>query len=316
MRDTRYEIRSDLIDTLTTDVPIIKAAVTSGNSEALLNSGILRYNKAYWVNPLTGADTNSGLTPLLPFKTLAAAIVANNVAVAADITSRNVIYLQANSTVTITTLPNKCDVVGTGSAGGKAFPVITIANVIGAGTYVGTRFINVGFASPVGGGVIMTIPGTTSYISFLACEFDGDSTTPATKGILATAVVGLTIKGCRFVGKFSTTPINLAAGAGDGALIEDNYIESGDDGILIDTGYTCTDRISIIRNNLFNVADIVVNEVDGTSVAIVDNKGSSEDTGQLANTFVYNPDLCSNNLISCGTGTTSIYPAQGVIPGA
>ena len=305
MADTRYEIRSDLIDTLTTDVPIIKAAVEGTTAT---------YYKAFYVNANAGSDTNSGLTPLLPVKTLAAAIVLSNAVIASGMwgwAARNVIYYEGNNAEaaaeTLITLPNKCDVIGVGSYDHRPMPMLVGNHVIGAGAYMGTRFINMGFMSPAAGGVIFTAPTTTSGLAFLGCHFDGRSATPSTIGVLGTAIEQFTIKGCKFFGKFSTTAIDLGAGATRLLLIEGNQIESGAIGVRIDIAMTCADAIAMIIDNYFAVVTLVVDD-NSSKVMICNNNGYTAAAKEIANVLDCDAKLCTNNYFGNDTAN-GIYPA-------
>jgi len=309
MRDTRYEIRSDLIDTLTTDVPIIKAAVEGTTAT---------YYKAFYVNANAGSDTNSGLTPLLPVKTLAAAIVLSNAVIALDKwgwAARNVIYYEGDNkevaAETLITLPNKCDVVGVGSYDHRPMPMLIGNHVIGAGTYMGTRFINMGFMSPAAGGVVFTAPTTTSGLAFLNCHIDGRSTTPATIGILGTAIEQFTVEGCKFFGKFSTATIDIGAGSSRMLLIKSNQIESGAIGVRIDASMTCADSIAMIIDNYFAVETLTVDD-NSSKCMICNNTGYTAAAKEIANVLDCDAKLCTNNYFGNDTAN-GIYPALAAI---
>jgi hypothetical protein len=272
----------------------------------------------YYVDVNFGSDSNNGSSWERPFKTLAAAIVASNANIALNSkgwAARNQIYYKGDNkeadAETLITLPNKCDVIGVGSYDHHPFPILIGNHVIGAGAYMGCRFINMGFRSPAAGGVIMTVPTTTSGLQFLGCHIMGDSTTPATKGILATAVEMLKIKGCRFIGAFSTDAIELGAGATNGLLIEDSIIQSGAAGIVASSTLTCALRDAIIRNNTFDVATITVNDASG-KILIHGNRGRSAGNGKLASTLVFGTGMAVDNQFGHAAGN-SIYPAQVAI---
>jgi hypothetical protein len=276
----------------------------------------------YYVDVNAGVDTNNGLSWGTAFKTLAVAFAASNATIVASTkgtgrgwAARNTIYFkgdndEAHKEVLIT-LPNKCDVIGVGSYDHHPFPILIGNHVIGAGAYMGTRFINMGFRSPAAGGVIMTVPTTTSGPQFLGCCIMGDSTTPATKGILATGVEMLKIKGCRFMGAFSAEAIELGAGESNGLLIEDNIIQSGAVGILASSTLTCTARDALIRNNTFDVATITVNDLSG-KILMHGNRGRSAGNGKLASTLVFGTGMAVDNQFAHAAGN-SIYPVQVAI---
>ena len=269
----------------------------------------------YYVESNVGDDTNDGLSWTNAFKTLAVAFVASNASIAlasgTGWAARNKIYVKSDNneaaSETIITLPNKCDVIGVGSYDAKPFPEFIGNHVIGAGAYMGTRFINVGFRSLAAGGAIFTVPTTTSGLEFIGCNFDGNSTIVGTYGIVATAIEKLKIIGCNFRGLFSVAAISLGTGSMKGMEITDNFIESGAIGILVNSGLTCTGNIGRILRNVFSVVTLIVDENSDT-LMIGDNKGATESDGTLVLTLDYNAALCFNNMIACTSGTVSTYP--------
>lgn len=274
----------------------------------------------FYVDVNAGVDTNDGLSWLTPLKTLAAAIVLSNASIASGASgwaARNRIYYKGDNNEaaaeTLITLANKCDIVGVGSYDHRPTPMMIGNHVIGAGAYMGCRFINMGFLSPAAGGVIFTVPTTTSGLAFINCHFDGRSSTPATKAIVATAVEQLLIEGCRFFGKFSTTAIDIGTGSSRALLIRNNLIESGAIGITVHASATCADAIGQIIGNTFNVVTLVIDENSG-KMAIIDNKGTTlAANSKLTSVIDYNAALSCNNLFTCATGETAIYPAQAAI---
>jgi hypothetical protein len=178
---------------------------------------------------------------------------------------------------------------------------------------MGTRFINMGFLSPAAGGVIFTVPTTTSGLAFYGCHFDGRSTVAATIGILATAVEQFTVEGCRFYGKYSTATISIGTGSGRAMLIKNNIIESGAIGITVNASYTCADSDGMILNNMFDVVTIIVEDLSDKCM-VSGNRGHSDSNGSLDETFDTNALLSSDNIFACSAGTQSYYPAFASIP--
>lgn len=276
----------------------------------------------FYVDVNAGVDSNDGLSWEYPLKTFAAAVVLNNANVAAGASgwaTRNLILYKGDNDEahkeTIITLPNKCDVLGVGSYDHRDTPMMIGNHLIGAGAYMGCRFINMGFLSPAAGGAIFTVPTTTSGISFLDCVFDGRSSTPATIGLSLTAVEQATVKGCRFIGKFSTEAIYIGTGSNRALLIEDNYIESGAIGIAVHASATCADAQAMILKNKFAVTTLVIDE-NSDKVMIGENSGYTlAADSKLTSVIDFNAALSYNNLFTCGTGVTAIYPAQAAITG-
>ena len=296
-----------------TNYDILQANVLIGGGMRSDPSGV-----SYFVDVNFGSDSNVGDTWDRALKTLARAIVLSNANIAAGAkgwAARNTIYYKGDNNEaaaeTLITLPNKCDVIGCGSYDHRPMPMLIGNHVIGAGAYMGTRFINMGFMSPAAGGVIMTVPTTTSGLAFIGCHFDGRSSTAATKAILATAVEQLTIKDCRFFGKYSTTTIDIGTGSSRLLLIEGNKIESGAIGITIHTSMTCADAVAMILNNTFSVVTIIIDD-NSDKCVIGGNRGTTSAAQTLALIIDYNDALAYDNIF-CSATETSIYPAYGAI---
>jgi hypothetical protein len=282
------------------------------------NDGIV-----YYVDVNAGSNGNNGLSWGTAFKTLAAAITASNATIVASPNgtgrgwaARNTIYYKGDNNEddaeTLITLPNKCDVIGVGSYDHKPYPQLIGNHVIGAGAYMGCRFINMGFLSPAAGGVIFTVPTTTSGLSFIGCHFDGRSTVAATKAILATAVEQLTIEGCRFIGKYSTTTIDIGTGSSRGLLIRKNLIESGAIGITTHASMTCADAVAMILDNVFNVVTLVIDENSAKAV-VGGNRGVTEADGTVVLTMDYNDNMAYDNIFAHSAGVSQ-YPVMVTIP--
>lgn len=277
------------------------------------------YNKSYYVDVNAGVDTNDGLSWSTPLKTLAPAIVLSNANIASGAVgwaARNVIYFKGDnneaSKETLITLPNKCDVVGIGSYDHRSYPVMIGNHVIGAGAYMGTRFINMGFRSLAAGGAIFTAPTTTSGLQFINCYFDGRTTTPATKAIVLTAVEEAAIIGCKFIGKYSATTIDIGTGSSRALLIKNNEIESGAIGITVHASMTCADAIAMIINNVFDVVTLVIDE-NSDKVLIGGNRGRTSADGQVGNTIDYNAVFAYDNIFAHSQGVSQ-YPVLVTIP--
>jgi len=273
----------------------------------------------FFVDVNYGVDTNDGLSFNSPLKTLAAAIVKSNASIAAGAkgwAARNKIYYKGDnneaSAESLITLPNKCDVIGVGSYDHRSYPVMIGNHVIGAGAYMGTRFINMGFRSLAAGGVIFTAPTTTSGLQFIGCHFDGRTTTPATKAILLTAVEEAAIIGCRFIGKYSTSTIDIGTGSSRALLIKDNIIESGAIGITVHSGLTCADAVAMILNNVFDVVTLVIDE-NSDKVIVGGNRGRTQANGTVALTIDYNAVMAYDNIFAHSAGVSQ-YPVLVTIP--
>ena len=272
----------------------------------------------YYVDVNYGKTTNDGLSWDTPLKSLMPAIVLSNASIAAGAkgyAARNRIYFKGDNNEadreTLITLANKCDIVGVGSYDHRAHPMMIGNHVIGAGAYMGCRFINMGFKSLAAGGAIMTVPTTTSGLAFIGCTFDGRTAVPATYGLVATAVEELIVDSCRFVGKFSAAAISIGAGSSRMLTIKNNYIDSGAVGILIDTAMTTADCGAFIVDNVFNVTTLVVNDVAGKTV-IANNTGRTAAAKEIATVMVFGTGMAMNNTFGNSAGWGQ-YPVIAAI---
>lgn len=272
----------------------------------------------YYVDVNAGVDTNDGLSWGTAFKKLSPAIIASNVAIAAGAAgwaNRNTIYFKGDNNEaakeTLITLPNKCDVIGVGSYDHRPFPLLIGNHVIGAGNYMGTRFINMGFRKLAAGGAIFTVPGTTAGLEFIECYFDGSDAVVATYGLVATAVERLNIDHCQFAGAFSVAPISIGAGESNGLRINKNLIQSGAAGILINAGMTCSVRAGYITENVFDVQTLTVNDVAGKTI-IANNTGRTAAAKEVATVLVAGTGMAANNTFGNATGW-GVYPAVAAI---
>lgn len=264
----------------------------------------------YYVDGNGGSDGNDGRSWSKAYKTLAFALAVShaNIALTNKWAQRNTIYIIGDAFVEdLTKLAQKTDIVGCGSYNHHQQAGVTGNHVIDGTSYMGCRFINVQFNAAAG--VIMTIPATMSGMSFLNCTFDSGAA--ATTGILATQTEQMTIKGCRFTGQFSTAAISLGAGASNRMLIEDNIIESGAIGILINASFTCANSQAIIQRNTFAVVTLVVDD-NSSKVMIVNNQGRTDAAKEIATVLDCNVLFCANNHFGNATAN-GIYPARAAI---
>jgi len=283
-----------------------------------LMSGVGNVGDTFYVDVNAGADTNDGASWLAPLKTLAAAIVLSNASIAAGAfgwASRNRIFYKGDNNEdtkeTLITLANKCDIIGVGSYDHRAHPMMIGNHVIGSGAYMGCRFINMGFKSLATGGAIFTVPTTTSGLAFIGCTFDGRTATPATYGLVATAVEELSVIGCRFVGKFSAAAISIGAGESRILTIKGNYIDSGAVGILVNASMTTSDCGAFIVDNVFNVTTIVINDASG-KIVIANNTGRTAAAKEAATVLVNGTGMAANNTFGNAAGW-GVYPAVAAI---
>lgn len=278
-------------------------------------AGLNAIGTNYFVDGNAGVDTNDGLSWETAYKTLAVALAASHAKIAADSTgwaNRNRIFIKGDSfEENLTKLAQKTDIIGVGSCDHHHQARIIGNHVIDTTSYMGCRFFNVNFKAGAAGGVIMTLPTQQSGISFVECLFDGRSAVAATKAILATAVEMLTVEKCRFIGKYSTTTIDIGTGESRALFIKDNVIESGAIGVTIHSGMTCSDSDAMILNNIFDVVTLTIDD-NSDKCIIGNNSGKTAANGKLATVIDCSDVLSYNNKFSHAAGW-SVYPVEVAI---
>ncbi len=281
------------------------------DSEGRLYFGALGAGTAFYVDSVNGSDSNGGKSWGQAVQTVAKGIALS--AANQNASLRNTIFIKGTFAANMTTLAPLTDIIGVGSQDDASFPLITGVHTIGVAHYKGCRFINVGFKSPAGGGVILSLNTKQPGTQFINCVFDGRSTTPATRGLLITAAKNVLVQGCTFVGAFSVAAIDVATGAADGLTIVDNKINSAATGIVTHSGTTVATAAGYILNNTIFATGKIVDDA-ATKFIIGENRGATGSNGHEANTFVYSKKLAYNNHIACDGQTNSIYPVIGAIP--
>jgi len=269
----------------------------------------------YYVDNNAGLNTNDGSSWTKAFKTLAKGLAISHANIAASSSgwaARNVIYYKADTeTADLVLLADKTDVIGVGSYDHRPMAGIT-GNHVPVGAFMGTRFINVDFRSPAAGGDIWTVPTTVSGLSFIGCEFDGASSTPATGALVITTSERLTIQGCRFYGAFSDAVIELAGTEFNSLLIADNIIQGGQQGIDVKSTVTTSIRSGYILRNTINSVTECINEASG-KLYVNDNrcitaaaKGSAGAGAIVAGAY-----MMLGNKISASNVANADVPALG-----
>ena len=269
----------------------------------------------YYVDNNAGLDTYDGSSWAKAFKTLAKGLAVSHANIAASSTgwaARNIIYYKADAeTANLVLLADKTDVIGVGSYDHRPMPGI-IGNHVPVGAFMGTRFINVDFRSPAAGGDIWTVPTTVSGLSFIGCEFDGASATPATGGIVITTSERFTVQNCRFYGAFSDAVIELAGTEFNSLLIADNIIQGANQGIDVKSTVTTSIRAGYILRNTINSTLECINEAS-SKLYVNDNrcvtlaaKGSNG-----AGAIVAGAKMMLGNKISASDVANADVPALG-----
>lgn len=272
----------------------------------------------YFVDNNAGADTNNGLSWGSAYKTLAVALAASHANIAASSSgwaARNRIYYKADAeTVTLTKGAQKTDVIGVGSYDHRPRAGIIGNHVLDSTSYMGMRWFNIHFKSPAGGGTIMTVPTQQSGIEFIDCMFDGNSTTPAVRAILATTTESLAVRYCTFQGAFSDAVIEIAGTENNGLMIVGNIIQGGQQGIDVKSTVTTSIRSGYILDNTINSVTECINEasgkiyVHGNRCVTLAAKGAAG-----AGAIVAGAKMMLDNRISASDVANANVPALGTL---
>lgn len=294
-------------------MPAMQGGVGSGPLSMDVEGRMIKtgVGREFFVSNNFGDDNNDGSSWDKAFKTLAAAITANNADIAADKygwDSRNKIYLTAGTTTeTLVAFPNKCDVIGVGSYDANDMPGITGNHApVNAGNY-GTRFFNILFHGAAVAGPIITLASTSSGIQAIECLFDAPvSGTTNTRAILATASPFLKVINCGFRGPFSADYITFGTGEAGGTQIIGNTMQdSAANGIVLGSGTTASWR-GLIRNNFIQCAGITIN-TQATSVFNVADNNLISAAAVGAGSYVIDLSYASNNYLT-GNDVSVVIP--------
>jgi hypothetical protein len=276
----------------------------------------------YMVDSNSGVDTNDGKSWETAIKKISVAMALSHADIAAadktGYAARNVILYKGDQTATaegedLTALAQKTDIIGIGSTDWKSKPQL-IGNIAVASTtsYMGCKFHNIMFKGPVlVGGDIITLTGQHG-IGFYGCEFMGDSTTPATAAVLATACVGLEFKKCVSKGAFSDAVIELGAGQADDFIVEDCLIQGANMGIDIGAATFAAGKFGMIKDNVFATTLACINDAS-SKVYVINNRGTTlaaEGVG-LAGAIVCNIKLAQGNYFTTSDKNSVAYAPIG-----
>lgn len=292
---------------------------TSGSSVfKIMQSGILApsydYAKTYFVDGNTNNTVQDGASWATAFDNLAEALVASHAYIGNSTyrawAKRNVIYVVGDALdEDLTKLAQKTDVIGLGTCDGFGPGARIRGNhVIDTGAYIGCRLINLAFLDYDATGTILTLVNQNAAVQLLGCDFLSGTATVV--GLLATAVTDLIVRGCRFLGSwtssFSTAAISLGAGSGNRTLIEDNTISNTHaTGVGILVNGSRTGAGSWIRRNYLDTTAMAIDENSNT-FKVVDNR-IIVGTAKAAETSVdINVALAANNIVTGSDGTISI----------
>ena len=262
--------------------------------------------RVYYVNNITGASTNDGLSWEHPFDQVSTAVTASEAfrQLPSSTTNdyvRNVIYVQGTGTAYtgLTALPNYCDVIGVGATpygDGAGIPVIGVAGADGiAGSARGLGLFNLQFLSSGAYFCADFVNLFRSEIGF--CAFKATDPTLATLvtagGIRFTGSSGGNyIHDCMWMGgndSWFTNGISTTSGSVifNFNRFENNFIEAETAGVVIAAETVTGDGTTFISNSFSGGNHTMATAVDDNAttgrIMYANNYCGSTDGGQLVN---------------------------------
>ena len=266
----------------------------------------------YYVDGNVSA-TGDGLSWSTAFLTLAEAITASNTSIALTANRwwarRNRIFVCGDQEIdeNLTVLPEKCDVIGTGTDL-LPFPRI-IGNHTIAAAAVGTRFINCGFIAE-GTGDLFVIPASCHGLQFLGCWFQPTST--STKALEITSSAHVRIEDCTFtVGAGDMAKIFAAAISLEGTVLHDIQILNNK--ITATAGINVVEAAAVAMGGLIqgNTIRAVALAIDDNSddFQIVNNRWMTDiDTSTSTAGYDFNLQLACGNIQMGASGLCDTIP--------
>jgi len=212
------------------------------------------FGKEYWVDNVNGDNDNTGedFDEAVASIEQAISLSNTNIALAANVNKRNVIYIAGGTYAeTLTTLPNQCDIIGLGAR--TAWKPL-INGVMTIGTAVNScHFYNLGFYQATAAPNV-TIPSGSHGWEFHDCEFicGGGS---VTYGLHVTNTSSAILDNCDFVGNPPfPTAVYVAGPLFNGCKIIGNTISAETCGIYFHTNVT-SDYQTVIKDNVIGRMD-------------------------------------------------------------
>lgn len=270
------------------------------------------FGTEYWVDAVSGSDTNTGLLPRIPFASIVAAVTASNLTAGGY--NMNTIYIAGSTyTESLTTFPNNCNVIGVGAK----VRIQGVQNTGGNGH--NSHWWNIQFRNNSSAPIITVQDGDHGF-ELHGCRLDdqGACTMALLLGADAGGAQDIVIDNCQ-LGWTNPPPIGIrVAGSGmNGLKITNNQIFAITTGIDFTTAVGNTAR-ALVKGNVIEkgAADgfitqlaygIKFNKTNGVvGIFVVDNFISADDAIYFAYTDTQVDEwVCINNYIVQGaTGDT------------
>ena len=268
----------------------------------LQNFGIGNQGEVYFVEGNTGSNGYDGLSWEKAFKTIAYAIGISNAYISAKhYASRNTIFIRGTFTETLSTAPEKCDLVGVGSSNARPRPRITGSQVM-TSTAWGTRFINIEFRGDAAG---VTMVWTAGGFEIHNCVFSHAGVYTGTHAITIVNPTDVIIKGCIFEMRneafFSTACITLTSTSPPNRCRIIDCDIKGAVGVVAGVGsddnwFEC----SIENSHIFSSGVCINDQTGNQGFRVIDNRLITQATESIGGMNVL---LASGNLYTSTTDT-------------
>ncbi len=290
--------------------------------------------RTYYVNNVTGASTNDGLSWGSAFDQVSTAITAQAAyslaktgvaATATGIYGRDRIIIMGTGTTytAISTLPQMCDIIGLGAEPrGNGTGIVVIGDATGAadgiaGTTRGLYMYNI---QCVGAGSYYAADFAAAYRSCIEnCTFGGNADSAACAVALnVVSGSGLVVRNCSVIAHAAFPVIGFrfasAGGNFNQCLIEDNMVYGSTTG-MSNTGYLS--NLTVFRNNICyggttGLIDNATNGGDGAVAFYYNNFASGATTGMTMSVSTTPAERHCMNNYSVSNVTSAIYYALGV----
>ena len=309
-----------------------KMIVASGGQIEVQTGG-----EVVFPNPYGGQDyyvdgnaeeSGDGLSWATAVQSLSEAITLSNTSIALTANRwwarRNRIFACGDQELNedLTILPEKCDVIGTGS------DLYAMPRIIGNHTIAATRptagkasacrFINCAFTDEDGTADLFAVPALCHGLQFIGCIFWPKTGGSAGKALEITNCAHVRITNCDFVVRGGSmtnifaTAISIEGTASTHDLMIENCKITATIGIAIANGALMG---SIIRNCVIRATGLTIND-DSDDVQVVQNilisDANADADGDNA-VFDLNLQLAAGNRVTCGDDLNAPMPIEAVL---
>ena len=289
--------------------------------------------RTYYVNNITGASTNDGLSWGSAFDQVSTAITAQAAyslaktgvaATAAGIYGRDKIVIMGTGTTytAVSTCPQMCDIIGLGAEPrGNGTGIVVIGDATGAadgmaGTTRGTNWYNLQF---IGAGTYYAVDLAAAYrTTFENCTFGGnDASAACARGFSVTSGSGLVMRDCSNIAHAAFPVIGFCfaeTGGNFNQCLIENCMAYGSTTGMSNKGYLS--NLTVFRNNIAyggttGMIDTGAGGADASMAFWYNNFGSGATTGITCSASATYAERHFMNNYSVSNATSAVYYALG-----